>query len=149
MTRSLLKKLPRINIEELDMNSNPEMSLRLWGQWHALPELTPHVSFSPFRRSVMLNYPRLAAGLLIFGHTHLYMLDGLVEDDHGEVVDAHDAPRRLFFVPGSIVELNGPQKAQRWYAICLLPMLLLITLCRTYDQIASLSDRTFLFRDVA
>jgi len=55
------------------------------------------------------------AGLLIFGRTHLYMLDGLVENDDGEVIDAHDAPKRLFFVPGSIVELDGPQRAQRWW----------------------------------
>lgn len=54
------------------------------------------------------------AGLLIFGRTHLYMLDGLVESSDGEVIDAHDAPRSLFFVPGSIVELDGPQRAQRW-----------------------------------
>ncbi|KAF8652783.1 hypothetical protein AX16_004175 [Volvariella volvacea WC 439] len=72
-------------------------------------------------------------GLLIIGRTHLYMLDGLVENDDGEVVDAHDAPRRLFFVPGSIVELDGPQRAQRW----------------AHEQLATLSDKTFLFRDVA
>ncbi|KAG5645386.1 hypothetical protein DXG03_006339 [Asterophora parasitica] len=53
-------------------------------------------------------------GLLIIGRTHLYMLDGLVENDEGEVIEAHDAPKRLFFVPGSIVELDGPQRAQRW-----------------------------------
>jgi hypothetical protein len=58
--------------------------------------------------------PTLTAGLLIFGQTHLYMLDGLVESDDGEVIDALDAPKKLFFVPGSIVELKGPQKAQRW-----------------------------------
>ena len=56
----------------------------------------------------------LVAGLLIIGRTHLYMLDGLVEDDDGEVIEANEAPRRLFFVPGSIVELDGPQRAQRW-----------------------------------
>jgi hypothetical protein len=44
------------------------------------------------------------------------MLDGLVESDDGEVIEAHDAPKRLFFVPGSIVELDGPQRAQRWSA---------------------------------
>ncbi|KZT70568.1 beach-domain-containing protein [Daedalea quercina L-15889] len=71
-------------------------------------------------------------GLLIFGQTHLYMLDGLVQNDDGEVIDAHDAPKRLFFVPGSIIELNGPQRAQRW----------------SHEQIVSFSDRTFLFRDV-
>ncbi|PCH37188.1 beach-domain-containing protein [Wolfiporia cocos MD-104 SS10] len=74
-----------------------------------------------------------APGLLIFGHTHLYMLDGVVQDDNGEVVDARDAPKRLFFVPGSIVELSGPQRAQRW----------------SHDQIVTYSDRAFLFRDVA
>ncbi|KAJ7856539.1 beach-domain-containing protein [Mycena leptocephala] len=72
-------------------------------------------------------------GLIIIGRTHLYMLDGLVENDDGEIIDAHEAPRRLFFVPGSIVELDGPQKAQRW----------------SHDQVAHFSDKTFLFRDVA
>ncbi|KAG6877946.1 hypothetical protein C0993_001804 [Termitomyces sp. T159_Od127] len=52
-------------------------------------------------------------GLLIIGKTHLYMLDGLVENDEGEVIEAHDAPKRLYLVPGSIVELGGPQRAQR------------------------------------
>ncbi|KAF9014685.1 beach-domain-containing protein [Hymenopellis radicata] len=72
-------------------------------------------------------------GLLIIGRTHLYMLDGLVEDDDGEVIDAHDAPKRLLFVPGSIVELDGPQKAQRW----------------AHAQVDTHSRKTFLFRDVA
>ncbi|KAJ7439485.1 beach-domain-containing protein [Mycena latifolia] len=72
-------------------------------------------------------------GLIIIGRTHLYMLDGLVENDDGEIIEAHEAPRRLFFVPGSIVELDGPQKAQRW----------------SHDQVAGFSDKTFLFRDVA
>ncbi|KAH8103359.1 beach-domain-containing protein [Cristinia sonorae] len=72
-------------------------------------------------------------GLLIFGRTHLYMLDGLMENDDGEIIDVHEAPEKLFFVPGSIVELDGPQRAQRW----------------KYDQILNYSDRTCLFRDVA
>ena len=42
------------------------------------------------------------------------MLDGLVENDDGEVIEAHEAPKTLFFVPGSIVELDGIQRAQRW-----------------------------------
>ncbi len=42
------------------------------------------------------------------------MLDGLVENENGEVVDAHEAEKSLFFVPGSIIELDGPQRAQRW-----------------------------------
>lgn len=43
------------------------------------------------------------------------MLDGVVENDDGEVIDASDAPRRLLFIPGSTLEMEGPQKAQRWY----------------------------------
>jgi hypothetical protein len=73
------------------------------------------------------------AGLLIMGKTHLYMLDGLVESDDGEIIDAHDAPKQLFFAPGSIVDLDGPQRATRW----------------SYGQVAGYSDRTFIFRDVA
>ncbi|KAG7089658.1 hypothetical protein E1B28_011318 [Marasmius oreades] len=72
-------------------------------------------------------------GLLIIGRTHIYMLDGLVESEDGEVIDAHEAPKSLFFVPGSIVELDGPQRAQRW----------------EHDQIVTYSNKTFLFRDVA
>ncbi|RXW16665.1 hypothetical protein EST38_g9189, partial [Candolleomyces aberdarensis] len=72
-------------------------------------------------------------GLLILGRTHVYMLDGVVENDDGEVIDAHDAPKRLLFIPGSIVELDGPQRAQRW----------------AHAQIATCGDKRFLFRDVA
>lgn len=61
------------------------------------------------------------------------MLDGVVENDEGEVIEAKDAPKRLFFIPGSIVELNGPQRAQRW----------------VHNQIATFSNKKFLFRDVA
>ena len=45
------------------------------------------------------------------------MLDGVVENDDGEVIDAHDAPKRLLFIPGSLVELDGPQRAQRWFVV--------------------------------
>ncbi|KAF9479125.1 beach-domain-containing protein [Pholiota conissans] len=72
-------------------------------------------------------------GLLILGRTHIYMLDGVVENEEGEVIDAHDAPKRLLFIPGSIVELDGPQRAQRW----------------AHPQVATCSDKKFLFRDVA
>ncbi|KAH7926600.1 beach-domain-containing protein [Leucogyrophana mollusca] len=72
-------------------------------------------------------------GLLIIGCTHLYMLDGLVENEDGEVIDAHDAPRGLFFISGSSVDLRKAQRAQRW----------------TLDQLAGFGDRAFLFQDVA
>ncbi|ESK93353.1 beige beach domain-containing protein [Moniliophthora roreri MCA 2997] len=71
-------------------------------------------------------------GLLIIGRSHVYMLDGVVESEDGEVIDAHEASKSLFFVPGSIVELDGPQRAQRW----------------EHDQILTYSNKTFLFRDV-
>lgn len=54
------------------------------------------------------------AGLLIFGHTHLYMLDGLIENDVGELIDAVDAPKGMFFVAGSTSRLRSPQRARRW-----------------------------------
>jgi len=44
------------------------------------------------------------------------MLDGVIENENGEVIEAKDAPKSLLFIPGSVVELDGPQKAQRWYS---------------------------------
>lgn len=41
------------------------------------------------------------------------MFDGLVKKDE-EVIDAHDAPKTLFFIPGSTMEFSGPKKARRW-----------------------------------
>ncbi|KAF8444038.1 hypothetical protein L210DRAFT_3445126 [Boletus edulis BED1] len=75
------------------------------------------------------SYP----GLLIFGRTHLYMLDGLIENDVGELIDAVDAPKGMFFVAGSTPHLRSPQRARRW----------------SLEQIAGFSNKSFLFRDVA
>ncbi|KAN0082499.1 hypothetical protein V8E55_008294 [Tylopilus felleus] len=75
------------------------------------------------------SYP----GLLIFGHIHLYMLDGLIENDVGELIDAVDAPKGMFFVAGSTPHLRNPQRARRW----------------SLEQIAGFSNKSFLFRDVA
>lgn len=72
-------------------------------------------------------------GLLILGRNYLYMLDGLVENEEGEVIEAQDAPRNLLTVPGSVLDLEGKQKAQKW----------------SFDQLASFSRKTCLFRDVA
>lgn len=78
------------------------------------------------------------------------MLDGLVESEDGEVIDAHDAPKSLFFVPGSIVELDGPQRAQRWYGSqSWVYARLTILVRRSHEQIATFSNKSFLFRDVA
>lgn len=42
------------------------------------------------------------------------MLDGLVENEDGEVVDASEAPMNLLTVPGSVLELDDKQGAQKW-----------------------------------
>lgn len=50
------------------------------------------------------------------------MLDGLIEGPDGEVIEVRDAPRNLLSVPGTMVELDGIQRAQRWYVIITLPI---------------------------
>ncbi|KZT37329.1 beach-domain-containing protein [Sistotremastrum suecicum HHB10207 ss-3] len=72
-------------------------------------------------------------GLLILGRTHIYMLDGLVENSDGEIIDARDAPKSLISVPGSVLEFSGSQRARRW----------------PYNEVNTFSKRTCLFRDVA
>ncbi|KAG2135261.1 hypothetical protein DEU56DRAFT_888131 [Suillus clintonianus] len=71
-------------------------------------------------------------GMLIFGRTHVYMLEGLVENGDGEVIDAGDAPEGLFLISGSAVDVRNLQRAQRW----------------SLEQVSGFSDRMFLFRDV-
>lgn len=82
--------------------------------------------FSLNATTIDANGTYAIAGLLIFGRTHLYMLDGLTENDNGEVVDVSEAPKKLFFVPGSIIELNGPQRAQRWSVLFVLDLLAIL-----------------------
>ncbi|KAI6121096.1 hypothetical protein F5141DRAFT_1210770 [Pisolithus sp. B1] len=72
-------------------------------------------------------------GLLIFGKGHLYMLEGLVEDESGEVINAADAPKDMFFVSGSASRLRSSQPALRW----------------KLAHIVGFSNRSFLFRDIA
>jgi hypothetical protein len=91
----------------------------------------------------------ILAGLLILGKTHVYMLDGLVENDEGEVIDACDAPKNVFTVPGTVLELDGIQRAQRWYYPLPWSFFHRSFYRRSYDQVASTSKRSCLFRDVA
>ena len=79
------------------------------------------------------------------------MLDGVVENEEGEVIDAHDAPKRLLFIPGSIVELDGPQRARRWQVSNTLRKDIDSEhkIHRAHNQIVTYSDKRFLFRDVA
>jgi hypothetical protein len=62
------------------------------------------------------------AGLLIFGRTHVYMLEGLVENGEGEVIEASSMPEGMFLISGSTVDFRNPQRAQRW----------LVLLCSNY-----------------
>ena len=77
------------------------------------------------------------------------MLDGLVEGEDGEVIEAKNAPRNLFSVPGTMIELDGIQRALRWYEIIIHQHRSPLTFNRPYEQIATFSKRTCLFRDVA
>ena len=93
------------------------------------------------------------AGLLILGRNNLYMLDGLVERDDGEVVDVQDAPKNLFSVPGSLLELDSKHRAQHWQVY---PFGIIVSLAdplglkhRPYDQVTVFSRKMCLFRDVA
>ncbi|KIK26284.1 hypothetical protein PISMIDRAFT_271223 [Pisolithus microcarpus 441] len=72
-------------------------------------------------------------GLLIFGKSHLYILEGLIEDESGEVINAADAPKDMFFVSGSTSWIRSSQPALRW----------------KLAHIVGFSNRTFLFRDIA
>ena len=54
---------------------------------------------------------------MLIGRSHIYTLDGVVENDEGEVIAAHGTPKRLLFIPGSLVELDGPQGAWRWSVV--------------------------------
>ncbi|KAG8952301.1 hypothetical protein FRC04_004729 [Tulasnella sp. 424] len=72
-------------------------------------------------------------GLLIVGRSHIYMMDGLVQDQSGDIIDARDAPKDVLSVPGTMLELDGRQVAQRW----------------SIEQVSALSKRSYLFRDVA
>ena len=74
----------------------------------------PHVSFV-HSSSVKRSAKEQIAGLLIVGRTHLYMMEGLVEDADGEIIGARDAPKNVLLVPGTLVEIEGLQRVQRWY----------------------------------
>ncbi|KAG9019621.1 hypothetical protein FRB90_012467 [Tulasnella sp. 427] len=53
-------------------------------------------------------------GLLLVGRSHIYMMDGLVQDQDGDIIDARDAPKDVLSVPGTVLALDGRQTAQRW-----------------------------------
>jgi hypothetical protein len=57
-----------------------------------------------------------AAGLLILGRKCMYVLDGLVRLDTGEVVGSEEAPRDMFSIPsGKIAEAQtNEMETSRW-----------------------------------
>lgn len=79
------------------------------------------------------------------------MLEGLVENSEGEVIDAGDAPEGLFLISGSAVDVRNSQRAQRWYRehFSILSFVILNIFCdRSLEQVSGFSDRMFLFQDV-
>lgn len=58
----------------------------------------------------------LSAGLLVLGRSHIYMFNGLIENDDGEVIHAYDAPEKVFTVPGSTMQLDRVETCDQWYA---------------------------------
>ncbi|CAE6451233.1 unnamed protein product [Rhizoctonia solani] len=71
-------------------------------------------------------------GLIIMGKTHLYLVDGLYQNQQGDIVAAIEAPKEVFLIPGVALELENSRLTQKW----------------PYTQLAAQSKRTFLFRDV-
>ncbi|KAG8690949.1 hypothetical protein FRC11_007896 [Ceratobasidium sp. 423] len=71
-------------------------------------------------------------GLIIMGKTHLYLVDGLYQNQQGDIVAAVEAPKDAFLIPGVALELENSRLTQKW----------------PYTQLAAQSKRTFLFRDV-
>lgn len=95
------------------------------------------------------NIP-VIAGLLIFGNSHLYMLDGLVENGAGQIIDAVDATDGMFYVAGSIPNLRGRQPARRWYVSGRTALVRCqLFNARSLDHVVGFSNRRFIFRDVA
>ncbi|KAG9093766.1 hypothetical protein FS749_013788 [Ceratobasidium sp. UAMH 11750] len=71
-------------------------------------------------------------GLIIMGKTHLYLVDGLYQNQQGDIVAAVEAPKDAFLIPGVALELDNSRLTQKWQ----------------YNQLSAQSKRTFLFRDV-
>ncbi|KAG8908740.1 hypothetical protein FRB99_002978 [Tulasnella sp. 403] len=95
-------------------------------------ELEPHDVIEDVRTVTRIVGVDASPGLLIVGRTHIYMLDGLVQGEEDEIIDARDAPKDILSVPGTMLDVDGRQRAQRW----------------AIEQVSAFSKRTYLFRDV-
>lgn len=42
------------------------------------------------------------------------MLEGLVQDEEHGIMDARDAPKDILSVPGTLLDLDGSHRTQRW-----------------------------------
>jgi hypothetical protein len=62
------------------------------------------------------NAADIPAGLLILGRKCMYVLDGLVKLDTGEVVGSEEAPRDMFSIPsGKVAEAQtNEMETSKW-----------------------------------
>ncbi len=76
-----------------------------------------------------------APGILILGRRSLYIVDGLAQNESGQIVTAQDASNDMLSIPsGNIAELDASElQSHRWL----------------YSEIVESNRRSFLFRDVA
>ncbi|KAG8936117.1 hypothetical protein FRC02_004435 [Tulasnella sp. 418] len=96
-------------------------------------ELEPGDSIEDINTVTRIVGVDASPGLLILGKTHIYIIEGLVEGQDGEILNMRDAPKDVLSVPGSLLDVDHTQKPQRWHL----------------SQVASSSPRMHLFRDVA
>jgi hypothetical protein len=59
------------------------------------------------------------AGLIIMGKTHLYLVDGLYQNQQGDIVAAVEAPKDAFLIPGVALELDSSRLTQKWCVLYL------------------------------
>jgi hypothetical protein len=48
------------------------------------------------------------------GKTHLYLVDGLYQNQQGDIVAAIEAPKDAFLIPGVELELENSRLTQKW-----------------------------------
>ncbi|KAG9085009.1 hypothetical protein FRC06_003772 [Ceratobasidium sp. 370] len=53
-------------------------------------------------------------GLIIMGKTHLYLVDGLYQNQQGDIVATVEAPKDAFLIPGVALELDNSRLTQKW-----------------------------------
>ncbi|KAG8791696.1 hypothetical protein FRC12_008394, partial [Ceratobasidium sp. 428] len=111
-------------VEELDNYENDD-KLR-----HIRHELAPGDVVEEVQNITRVLGVDAWPGLIIMGKTHLYLVDGLYQNQQGDIVAAVEAPKDAFLIPGVALEFDSSRLTQKWQ----------------YNQLAAQSRRTFLFR---